>query len=94
MKLSGTYKYFKVAQLIKALFIPMLLFTQADYKSAGKNTVTRQFVNLSDKMKSEQKVHEGFNNFRVNCLNAMPGGNSFEELRTNQILYNQIIFKQ
>ena len=71
MKLSGTYKYFKILQLIKALFLPMLLFTQADYKSAGKNTVALQLMNVSDKIISVQKgqLRPDLNNFRIHGFN-------------------------
>lgn len=96
MKLNGIYKYFKIAQLIKALFIPLILFSHPDYISPENSSGDLQFADLSGHIVHDQKVqlHSGLNNFRVNGLNATKSGNSLEVLKTNQFLYNQNLFKQ
>lgn len=67
MKLSGAYKYFKIAQLIKAMFVPLLLFTQTDYKSLEHKCAVVNFIDISGKIINVQKAQEqsDLNNFRI-----------------------------
>ena len=96
MKLNGTYKYFKIVQLTKALFIPLILFSHPDYISPENSSGDMQFVDLANRIGHEKKIQlqSGINNFRVNGFNATKSRNSVEMLRTNHFLYNQTFFKQ
>ena len=70
MKLNGIYKYFKLVQLIKAMFIPLILFTQPDYKSSEIGSVMFQFAAwpVGTVQPQQMPVQGGLNNFRVNGL--------------------------
>jgi hypothetical protein len=65
------------------MFIPLILFTQPDYKSPEKKSVILQFVDRTGRIVQTQKqqLQTGFNEIK--------SGNNPESLRTNHLHYNQ-----